>query len=425
MAKKIDKKINICSMDERYSDCVVKLLEAGKTVDEICGAFPEYDEQIRKFCELFMADKIAQDCKLRPVGRKQDPEPRLRPAGAPNFGLFDPLRYIISKRKVLAAAAAGFVLLVAGNAAWLAAHSGTRAVTQTTNDDAQTSAADGQPAQNIMSTEGDRNTAAMPEPTGKIDDAVAAINGFAAQEDSTLSGEDNDAKLIISDNSTIDNFGTVYPQDLSKISTCADIKNLIASAAKNMADRQSSQSVAQAGRLNTIIGGRNSRDNHLEAQRSAADSLLKRDYDKMILVAEGGAQKQGVADFTTAAGAAIAARREAIDAAQSAFRTGYDQMLMQRMVSVKNAADALAAAANPALTQASQNCQGQGAQASISSLQGVLNLALQNFSSAKSSIESQSADPLVAARDSAIKNASDAFAGSIQQAVQSLKALGF
>jgi len=37
-------------MDERYSDCVDKLLEDGKTIDEICGAFPEYDDQIRKYC---------------------------------------------------------------------------------------------------------------------------------------------------------------------------------------------------------------------------------------------------------------------------------------------------------------------------------------------------------------------------------------
>lgn len=414
-------------MDERYSDCVVKLLEAGKTVDEICGAFPEYNEQIRKFCELFMADKTAQELKSRSAGRKQDSESRFhRSAGTPNFGLFDPLRYIISKRKVLAAAAAGFVLLVAANAAWLAAHSGTRAVTQTTNDNgAQTGVAASQPAQNIMSTEGDRNTAALPEPTGKIADTVAAINGFAVQEDAALSGEDGDAKLIISDNGAIDNFGTVYPQDLSKLSTCADIKNLIASAAQNMADRQSSQSVAQAKRLNTIIGGRNSRDNHLEAQRSTADSPLKRDYDKMALVAEGGVQKQGVADFEAAAGAAIAARREAIDAAQSAFRSGYDQMLMQRMVSVKNAADALAAAADSALTQASQNCQSQGAPTSISALQGALNSALQNFGSAKSSIESQTADLLAAARDSAIKSANDAFASSIQKAAQNLRVLGF
>jgi len=418
-------------MDERYSDCVDKLLEDGKTIDEICGAFPEYDDQIRKYCASKSiqkhADKhLAQDTRqdvasFDKLGKTAGIRAK---TDGPNFGLFDPVRAAISSRRAFFVAAAIFVLLVVANAAWLAAHSGSKPLSQAANENNSSSAnAKSQETQNITPTEGDQSSSALPEPTGKIDDTVAQIDKFAGQEDYIIAVESDDSKLILSDNGAIDNFSTIYS---GSAFSCATAQNFATLAKKNEVDRASTLSVAQAGRLNTIIGGRNSRDNVLEAQRSTTDSLLQRDYDKMMLVAEGGVQKQGIFDFHAAVGAAISARRVAIDAAQTGFRAGLDQILSQRMADIKKATDTLEFAIDAALNQAAADCKSGSDQSATSSrLQNTINQDLASFDSARSLIESQNGDALVGARVAALKNANDAFGLALQQVAQNLKALGF
>jgi len=97
--------------------------------------------------------------------------------------LFDPVRAAISSRRAFFVAAAIFVLLVVANAAWLAAHSGSKPLSQAANENNSSSAnAKSQETQNITPTEGDQSSSALPEPTGKIDDTVAQIDKFAAKK---------------------------------------------------------------------------------------------------------------------------------------------------------------------------------------------------------------------------------------------------
>ena len=430
MQKKVFNKLNNRPMDDRYSDCVAQLLEDGKTVDEICGAFPEYDEEIRKFCASRTADKSSKPVLADLGGQANSVQANATAAkqpksGNPNFGLFDPIREAISNRRAFFAAAAVFLMLIVANAVWLAAHSGSKPLSQAANENNSpaANATSSKEAQNITPTEGDQSSSALPEPTGNVDDTVVEIDKFAGQEDSIIAAENDDAKLIPSDNAAIDNFSTIYSGGAF---SCAAAQNIVASAKKNEIDRASTLAVAQAGRLNTIIGGRNSRDNNLEAERSQTDSLLQRDYDKMMLVAEGGVQKQGVSDFSAAVGAAISARRAAIDAAQTGFRDGLDRILTQRMVDVKKAADTFEGVVDPALNQAAADCKNGSDQSSVlSRFQNAASQALANFNSARLSIESQNGDALASERAAAIKNANDAFASTLQKAVQDFKALQF
>ena len=423
MAKKTDKKNNNCPLDDRYSDCVAKLFNAGKAIDDICGAFPEYEDEIREFCASIEAKKAAHEKNEQEqtsILAKQNNRGR-EIGDKPNFGLLDPLRVVLSRRRLAVFCAVALIVLVAGNAAWLAAHSGSNAVRQTSdaNSAAKTSAT--QPAIG-NGEESDNAAPALPEPTGTIDDAVAAVNNFIGQEDAISSLEDNDVKLISADNSAIDQISSIYT--INGAVSCLSLQNLTAQSQKNISDRQSSIAVAQAARLNSIIGGRNARDNHLDAQRSVTDSQLKRDFDKMSLVAEGGTQKQGVADFAGAVGAAIAARRTAVDSAQGAFRQNLDQLLAQRMTDIKNAGDAFESAGNAALAQASISCK-NGDQAAISNFQNSIGQALATFNNAKSAIESRNGDPLAGARALVVKNGNDAFIAAFAKAQQDLRALQF
>jgi hypothetical protein len=341
------------------------------------------------------------------------------------FGLFDPVRYVFSNRKAAAIGLAVFVLLVFGNAFWLANKSFVQTQPKPVGQGGL--ADNGTTTRQIVSNigNGDQNLApALPEPSGDINDIVGAIADFMAKEDAIAASENEDAKLVLADRNSLDGFGTIYSHNGANF--CANLAQTIAGTKLKIIDRESSLAVAQAGKLNKIIGNRNSRDNNLEAQRSMADSQLDRNFGKMNLLAEGSSQKLAAAIFKDSAIASIAGRRQAIDSAKTSFRNSLDQIFQQQMASIKNAVSAYESAINSLLAQAEFDCKnGQDSVAVANRVQNNSSGALAAFISQKAQIESQNADSFVSARATAQKSAGENFNSAIRQATAAFQAAQF
>jgi hypothetical protein len=186
-------------------------------------------------------------------------------------------------------------------------------------------------------------------------------------------------------------------------------------------------------RQNKIIEKQNERERDLELRRSARDQKLaqkqaeasqrrKESYNKLTEIATSTGQQRAIAAFQQVVEAAVAVKKEVVDAVIQNFRDGLDQAFIYRNNTVNTAVGVYKAAYQTAVARAEDDCD-KGAKAVIvrTTLQGDLKAARQKFISDKQTIEMVTVKPLVETRQQVTTQALNNFKNAIEKAKVDLK----
>ncbi|MDD5146715.1 MAG: hypothetical protein PHN39_03175, partial [Candidatus Pacebacteria bacterium] len=163
-------------------------------------------------------------------------------------------------------------------------------------------------------------------------------------------------------------------------------------------------------RQNKIIEKQNERERNLELTRGARDQRLaqeqaeasqgrKESYNKLTEMATSTGQQQAIAVFQQVVEAAVAVKKEAVDAVIQNFRDGLDQAFIYRNNTVNTAVGVYKAAYQTAVARAEDDCdKGVGAVIVRTTLRGDLRAARQKFIADKQAIEMITVKPLLGTR---------------------------
>lgn len=198
----------------------------------------------------------------------------------------------------------------------------------------------------------------------------------------------------------------------------AQVNSRLALAGGNLDEKQKQ-------RQENVDAREKNRQQDLTKLRTEGDADRQAIYKQLTDKAATEAQKQAIIAFQNTMEAAVTARRQAVDAAITAYWTGVKQLLDGRQAQVSSARQALATALSAALTAAQSACDGGTAPATVrSQFAAAVKAANAKFAADKQSIDKIGVQikALVQTRNQAFKKAFDDFHATAEQARKTLKA---
>ena len=203
---------------------------------------------------------------------------------------------------------------------------------------------------------------------------------------------------------------------------CLRIENWIEKVDQNLVRNQERIMNKQEERLQNMEEKRLQREQKLVDFREKWEQNRERQYEKLQEIAQTDAQKQAVLEFKQTTETALTARKIAVDAAISAFRSGLDQLINNRKTTVENAKNTYRNTYQVAVQKAKEDCAAEvDANQVRTTFMATLRAGRDKYNSDRQGIEKISTKALVETRQAAFKKALDDFKTAMQTAREKLR----
>jgi len=188
------------------------------------------------------------------------------------------------------------------------------------------------------------------------------------------------------------------------------IENWIEKVDQNLVRNQERIMNKQEERLQNMEEKRLQREQKLVDFREKWEQNRERQYEKLQEIAQTDTQKQAVLEFKQTTETALTARKIAVDAAISAFRSGLDQLINNRNTY------------QVAVQKAKEDCAAEvDANQVRTTFMATLRAGRDKYNSDRQGIEKISTKALVETRQAAFKKALDDFKTAMQTAREKLR----
>lgn len=207
---------------------------------------------------------------------------------------------------------------------------------------------------------------------------------------------------------------------------CANLSTIAAKVTANIPKREDFRNQKLDTRTGMVGDRLQLRLTKIDDKRETWDTDRKARYAKLEAAAKTPEQQAAVKTYESTIDAAVAARHSAVDAAVAAFQKGVNDLLSSRQAQMDAAFATLTSSTQAAIAKATASCAVSTADSSAVRTQFAADMKAANnaFRTAVKPTNARSnVEALRATRDAAVKNATQTFKTTAQQAVDTLKAV--
>lgn len=206
---------------------------------------------------------------------------------------------------------------------------------------------------------------------------------------------------------------------------CANLSTIAAKVTANIPKREDFRNQKLDAGMSKVGDRLQLRLTKIDDKRETWDADRKARYAKLEAAAKTPEQQAAVKTFESTIDAAVATRHSAVDAAVATFQKGVNDLLSSRQAQMDAAFATLTSSTQAAIAKATASCATSAVDVSAVRTQFVADMKAANdaFRTAvKPTNIRSSMEALRATRDAAIRNATESFKTTMQQATATLKA---